>query len=176
MFNKDNIYLRKVEPHDLPFLYQWENDSTAWTDSDTHNPLSQKDLRDYIETSTGDIYKDGQLRLIIERRCINQQDQHNVQTLGCMDLFDFDPRNRKAAVGMYITPEVRGQGVGQIAVQLLEQYAFNFLHLRMLYAIISELNIPCLTIYRNRAWQQVATLPYWLSNSDAIVFEKINTI
>lgn len=190
MFNKDDIYLRKVEPKDLPFLYLWENDSTAWADSDTHNPLSQKDLRDYIESSTGDIYKDGQLRLIIERRVKHHSETPDyletsekseysdfsdyTQTLGCIDLFDFDPHNRKAAVGMYIANEARGQGVGKIAVQLLEQYAFEFLRLRMLYVFISEYNSPCLTTYRKCNWKEVSLLPHWLLTGGVIVFEKIN--
>lgn len=63
--NAKIIKLRKLEPSDLPFLYQWENDASVWADGSNHNPLSQQDLRDYIESTTGDIYKDGQLRLII---------------------------------------------------------------------------------------------------------------
>ena len=62
------INLRKIEPSDLPFLYQWENDATSWAEGDTHNPLSQQDLRDYIASTTGDIFRDGQLRLIIEKK------------------------------------------------------------------------------------------------------------
>ena len=54
------ITLRKLEPSDLPFLYQWENDADAWADGANHNPLSQHDLREYIAASTGDIYRDGQ--------------------------------------------------------------------------------------------------------------------
>ena len=42
------IKLRKIEPSDLPFLYQWENDVTMWADSDTHNPLSRHDLQPII--------------------------------------------------------------------------------------------------------------------------------
>ena len=95
------IKLRKIEPSDLPFLYQWENYAAVWADGANHNPLSQQDLRDYIASTTGDIYKDGQLRLIIE----------DGSTIGCIDLFDFDPRNRRAALGMYIAPEYRGKGI-----------------------------------------------------------------
>ena len=60
------IALRKIEPTDLPFLYQWENDASAWADGANHNPLSQQDLREYIASTTGDIFKDGQLRLVIQ--------------------------------------------------------------------------------------------------------------
>ena len=115
------LRLRKIEPSDLPFLYQWENDATMWADSDTHNPLSRHDLHQYIENTTGDIYRDGQLRLIIE------DSQLSTKVVGCIDLFDFDARNRKAAIGMYIAPEARGKGVGKHAVHLLLDYAFNFL-------------------------------------------------
>ncbi|MBQ2520315.1 MAG: ribosome small subunit-dependent GTPase A [Paludibacteraceae bacterium] len=60
------VHLRKLEPSDLPYLYLWENDASVWADGSNHNPLSQQDLRDYIASTTGDIYRDGQLRLIIE--------------------------------------------------------------------------------------------------------------
>lgn len=161
--------LRALEISDLPFLYQWENDAEMWVDSNTHNPLSQHLLREYVESSTGDIYRDGQLRLIIEEE---------ERTMGCMDLFDFDARSRKAAIGMYIAPDARGKGVGKKAVELLEDYAFRFLGLHMLYAIISEENAPCLALYRKAGYDEVATLPDWLRIgsrfASAIVFRKLS--
>ena len=159
--------LRKLEPYDLPFLYQWENDAAMWVDADTHNPLSQQDLRDYIESTTGDIYKDGQLRLIIE---------HEGVTMGCMDLFDFDPRNRKAAIGMYIAPEYRHQGIGAKALVLLEQYAFGYLQLRMLYAIIATTNESCSRLYAHAGYQPSSPLKAWTLESDALVWIKTNGI
>ena len=159
--------LRKLEPYDLPFLYQWENDAQMWGDADTHNPLSQQDLRDYIESTTGDIYKDGQLRLIIEREGV---------TMGCMDLFDFDPRNRKAAIGMYIAPEYGHQGVGAQALTLLEQYAFGFLQLRMLYAIIATTNEPCSRLYKYAGYEHSSPLKAWTLESEAVVWIKTNGI
>ena len=160
------IKLRKIEPSDLPFLYQWENDATMWADSDTHNPLSRHDLHQYIENTTGDIYRDGQLRLIIE------DSQLSTKIVGCIDLFDFDARNRKAAIGMYIAPEARGKGVGKQAVQLLEDYAFGFLHLRMLYAIISVHNTPCSHIYEQMGYSPSSLLKDWTLEGDAILWQK----
>lgn len=159
------IRLRKIEPTDLPYLYQWENDAQMWADSDTHNPLSQSDLRDYIACSTGDIYRDGQLRLMIEEEGA---------CMGCIDLFDFDPRNRKAAIGMYIAPYARGKGIGVQSVKLLEEYAFNFLHLRMLYAIIATTNIVCSNIYKKEGYAPSSILRAWTLEDDAILWQKIN--
>lgn len=155
------LQLRKIEPKDLPFLYRWENDASAWADGSNHNPLSQQDLRTYIESTTGDIFRDGQLRLIIEE---------DGATMGCIDLFDFDPRNRRAAIGMYVTPEFRGKGVGKQALHLLEQYAFGFLHLRVLYAVIATNNIACTTLYRNAGYTESSVLPGWTLESDAVIF------
>ena len=160
------IKLRKIEPSDLPFLYQWENDATMWADSDTHNPLSRHDLHQYIENTTGDIYRDGQLRLIIE------ESQLSTKVVGCIDLFDFDARNRKAAIGMYIAPDARGKGVGKQAVQLLLDYAFNFLHLRMVYAIISVHNIACSHIYEQMGFTPSSPLANWTLEGDAILWQK----
>ena len=168
------IRLRKLEPSDLPFLYQWENDASAWADGANHNPLSQQDLRDYIASTTGDIYKDGQLRLIIEKT--SDLSEQPSETLGCIDLFDFDPRNRRAALGMYIAPEHRGKGVGKEAVRLIDEYAFGFLHLRVLYAVIATNNIACTTLYRNAGYTESSVLPGWTLESDAIIWIKTKAL
>lgn len=159
------IQLRKIEPQDLPFLYRWENDAAAWADGANHNPLSQQDLRAYIESTTGDIYRDGQLRLIIEDQA----------TLGCIDLFDFDPRNSRAAIGMYIAPEFRGKGVGHEAVKALEKYAFEFLNLRVLYAIIATSNAACTALYKNEGYRPSSLLTQWTLESDATLWLKTNS-
>lgn len=158
------LCLRKIEPSDLPFLYQWENDATMWSDSDTHNPLSRHDLRQYIESSSGDIYRDGQLRLIIDDEGI---------TLGCIDLFDFDARNRKAAIGMYIAPNMRGKGFGKKSVELLLDYVFDFLKLRTVYAIIGVKNYSCSRIYESLGFVPSSILKAWTLEDDAILWQKL---
>ncbi|MBQ0034483.1 MAG: GNAT family N-acetyltransferase [Bacteroidales bacterium] len=160
--------LRALEIEDLPYLYQWENDARAWGDSEIHNPLSHKLLREYIESASGDIYKDGQLRLIVEE---------NGATIGVVDLFDFDPRSRKAAIGMYIAPECRSCGLGAKSLQLLEDYSFEFLGLHQIYAIIAEDNAACVRIFDAAGYLRSSLLKDWVvrSNgySDAVVFQKI---
>lgn len=157
------IKLRKIEPSDLPFLYKWENDASVWADGSNHNPLSQQDLRDYIAATTGDIYKDGQLRLMIEE---------DGATLGCIDLFDFDARNRKAALGMYVAPEYRRKGVGQEALRKVEQYAFGHLHLRVLYAVIVTHNTACSALYKKEGYTPSSILKNWTLESDAVIWTK----
>ncbi len=167
MFKNEHIHLRKVEPKDLPFLYIVENDDTQWKDASTHNPLSQKDLRDYIESSTGDIFRDGQLRLIIESNTTP------TTTIGVADLFDFNPLAGKAALGLYILPEARGKHIAEQTVHLLEEYAFSFLHLRQLYAIISVENKSCIRLFERLGYHASASLLCWDGKHDAIVFQHL---
>lgn len=164
------VQLRKIEPSDLPFLYQWENDASAWADGSNHNPLSQKDLRDYIESTTGDLYRDGQLRLIIEH---SASEGSLPSTIGCIDLFDLDIRNRRAAIGMYIAPEYRGKGFGEASVSALEKYAFGFLDLRLLYAVIAVSNEPCSRLYRSLDYTPSSILGWWTLEGDAILWQKV---
>jgi len=159
------ITLRKIEPEDLPFLYQWENDALVWADGNNHNPLSQQDLRDYIVHTTGDIYKDGQLRLIA---------MNDGCTIGCIDLFDLDPRNGRAAIGMYIAPEYRGQGLGKETVLALEQYAFGHLNLRTIYAVIAEKNLACRTLYEQLGYLPSSPLKQWTIEGNAFLYIKNN--
>ena len=161
------LRLRKTEPFDLPFLYQWENDASAWADGNNHNPLSETDLRNYIESTTGDLYKDGQLRLIIEE----QQGDEKI-TVGCLDLFDLDPRNGRAAVGIYIAPAFRGKGYGKQALQQLDDYTFGFLHLRLLYAFVSHRNTASQQLFRQAGYTPSANIPHWTREGDATVWWK----
>lgn len=159
------IKLRKLEPSDLPFLYQWENDASSWSDASVHNPLSRQDLREYIASTTGDIYADRQLRLIIEA---------DGATAGCIDLFDFDIRNRKAALGMYIAPELRGKGIAMDALRQLEAYAFEQLDLRMLYAVIATTNAPCSALFTRAGYTPSSELEAWTLEASARIWIRIN--
>lgn len=159
------LTLRKLEPSDIPFLYQWENDALSWPSSDTHNPLSQQDLRHYVESTTGDIYRDGQLRLVV---C------QDGAAVGCIDLYDFDVRNRKAAIGLYIAPLFRQQGMAAQALRLLERYAFDFLHLRLLYAFTSLTNDASVRLFEHAGYLHAARLHAWTLEADAILWQKLS--
>ena len=164
------ISLRKIEPQDLPFLYQWENDASAWADGGNHNPLSREDLKQYIESTTGDIYKDGQLRLIVE-----QKTEQGTMTVGAVDLYDFDPRNLRAGVGIYIAPNRRRCGCASEALKQLQEYAFGFLGLNLLYAFVSETNLPSQCLFKRAGYTPSSAIPCWTREGSAAVWWKTKT-
>ena len=89
------VALRAMEPTDLELLYRWENDSDVWTISNTRTPFSKYVLKNFIETSSQDIYTAKQLRLMIDENATGE-------TIGIIDLFDFDPFHLRVGVGILI--------------------------------------------------------------------------
>ncbi len=152
----DNIYLRALEPNDLEFIYAMENDQAIWEVSNTHTPYSRFLVKQYLENAHQDIYEAKQLRLAI---C---QDE-DFPALGLIDLFDFDPRNNRAGVGIVIQrQENRNQNIGSEALGLLIKYAFYNLNLHQLYANIATENKASLSLFTKFGFQKIGiNLPYF---------------
>ena len=112
LLSNDTITLRALEPTDLDMLYQWENDTALWVVSDTIAPYSRKALWQYLQEDTGDIYAQRQLRLIITLTS-------NGTAVGTVDFLNFDPLNNRAELGLFITKEMRGKGLGRHALEAI---------------------------------------------------------
>ena len=167
-----NIKMRALEPEDLEILYKWENDSSLWTVGNTLAPYSKYILREYISESHRDIFDIKQLRLIIE-------DKKSRQSIGLIDLFDFDPHHKRAAVGILISPDYQRKGFGTQTLNLLKEYAFSFLKLHQLYAHIPERNKASIQLFQKIGFQKAGTLKDWLQTSDGfadvIIMQLFNT-
>ena len=50
------VTLRPIEPEDIDFLYNLENDMTLWEVSETQKPFSRDVLRKYLENAHLDIF------------------------------------------------------------------------------------------------------------------------
>ncbi|MBF6608965.1 MAG: GNAT family N-acetyltransferase, partial [Flavobacterium sp.] len=137
----ENIYLRALEPEDLDFVYLVENDESIWEISHTQTPYSRYLVVQYLENAQQDIYEAKQLRLAICRTGCED-------AIGLIDIFDFDPKNRRAGIGIMIQNDGnRSQGFGSEAVSLLVNYAFSHLQLHQLYANIDTMNEPSLKLF-----------------------------
>ena len=87
----DNLTrLRALEPDDLDILYNVENDVALWAVGNTNAPYSREVLRQYLLSTTCDIYTDKQLRLVVET--------HGGEAVGMVDLLSFDAMNARAEV------------------------------------------------------------------------------
>ncbi|WP_395064278.1 GNAT family N-acetyltransferase [Flavobacterium sp.] len=167
-----NIYLRALEPEDLEFVYQLENDETIWHVSNTQTPYSKFLIRQYLENAHQDIFEAKQLRLAV---CKNSTSV----AIGLIDLFDFDPVNNRAGIGILIQDEThRGNGIGKEALQLLINYSFRQLQLHQLYANIGVDNEASLNLFATFGFQKIGVKKDWMYNNnsyhDEAVFQLIN--
>ena len=167
-----HLFLRALEPEDLDFVYSIENDESIWNVSTTQTPYSKFLIRQYLENAHQDIYEAKQLRLAI---CKNDTEE----VIGLIDLFDFDPRNNRAGIGIVIQNlNYRGKGYGAESLQLLINYSFNQLNLHQLYANIGVENDTSLKLFSTFGFQKCGVKKDWnlIENTyqDEALFQLIN--
>ena len=161
------VRLRAIEPEDLDLLYRIENDADLWAVGTTNVPYSRYTLHDYIATSSDDIYADRQLRLIIEKTDVSPLTSHpSPLTIGIADLINFDPRHRRAEIGIVVEQPHRRKGYAREALEALHDYARRVIHLHQLYVIISVDNQPARQLFHSMGYRTTATLTDWLLLSD----------
>ncbi|SCY63746.1 GNAT family N-acetyltransferase [Flavobacterium caeni] len=150
-----SIYLRALEPEDLEFVHAIENDETIWPISNTQTPYSRYLIREYLKNARQDIYEAKQLRLAICK-------QRSFQPVGLVDLFDFDPKNNRAGIGILIKDEgERNQGIGGETLELLIRYSFTQLGLHQLYANIDTQNSASLKLFTKFGFVEIGVKKQW---------------
>ena len=154
--------LRALEPEDLELMYGWENDMQIWRVSGTVAPFSRHVLSRLIEEQQFDIYATRQMRLVIE---------HDGQAVGAVDLFEFDPHNRRAGVGIIVDSQHRVQGLGYDALKALEQYARQTLHLHQLWCSVTVDNEASLKLFRKAGYVECGLRREWILTSDGALDE-----
>ncbi len=150
-----HIYLRALEPEDLEFIHNIENDEDVWEISNTITPYSKFLIRQYLKQSHKDIFEVKQLRLVIS--------SFDDKALGMIDLFDFDFKNSRAGIGILVKDSVnRKQGFGKEALQLLINYSFKQLNLHQLYCNISEDNKASIKLFTNQGFENIGLKKDWI--------------
>lgn len=165
-----HIYLRALEPKDLAFLYELENDTSIWEISGTSTPYSKHVLQLYLDNAHRDIYDVKQLRLCI---CTLED-----TVIGLIDLFDFDPKNLRAGLGIVIKDrDNRNQGIGNEAIEILIEYAFSTLNLHQIFANVTEDNQGSIHLFEKVGFVKVGTKKDWIlingKYKNEILFQKI---
>ncbi len=136
----DKICLRTLVPDDLEFVFRWENDPEVWKFGGEARRFSRKELRQFIENQQFGFQANGQLRFIAE---------HAGRPVGMIDLFDHNPVENSARVGILICdPADRRCGYGREALELLMDFAAGKLGLRRLFCSVDNENIPSFELFR----------------------------
>lgn len=163
------LFLRALEPEDIDFLYKLENDETIWQVSETQTPYSRYVLKQYLKNSYKDIYVVKQLRLAIV--------SHTHGLVGLIDLYDFDPKHKRAGVGIVVDTVHHSKGIGTEALELLCEFAFTHLQVHQLFAHITPDNNPSIRLFTRVGFLHTGTRKEWLFQNgtfmDELIFQKI---
>lgn len=170
MLSDSLISLRAVEPTDLDILCMWENDTDLWKLGSTIAPYSRKLLWEYIKNYTSDIYSQGQLRLMITTT-------ESKDTVGMIDIYNFDPHNRRAAIGILIGSGYQRKGYGRHALLLTNKYASDFLGIHSLWATVPVDNQASLMLFKKSGYKICGRMRSWLrrgkSYTDAFLLQHL---
>ena len=158
ILESENIRLRALEPADAELLFKWENDPDLWLISNTLVPYSKYIIKQYIKNSHLDIYQTKQLRMMID---LKKED--GMDTIGSIDLFDFDPYHQRAGIGILIKDvKDRGKGYASEALGLFIQYCFQTLQLHQVYCNVSADNDSSLKLFQKQGFVVVGEKKEWL--------------
>ena len=102
--------------------------------------------------------------------------------VGCIDLYNYDPLNRRCAVGIMVANEHRRQGHALAMLQALEQLYQSPLHtphsalltphpspLHSLYADIAVTNTASIALFRKAGYTQCGHFKEWLLVNDQYI-------
>ena len=146
--SSDTIFLRAVEPEDVDKLFIWENDTENWRVSGTKAPFSRNILSEFAQ-SPQDIYMYKQVRFMI---CLHEEQK----TVGTIDLFDYDPVNRSAGIGILIQGEEnKGKGYASESLQIIAKYAREVLNLKNIFASMHQSNSISIQLFEKSNYELI---------------------
>ena len=165
----DKIYLRALELDDIEFLFEIENNRDFWEISYTILPFSKYYLEKYIKESNHDIFSEKQFRFVISIE--------NKYPVGLIDLFDFDPINHRAGIGIVINNTQRKKGYAIKSVKLIEDYSRKNLQIHQLYVNVRIDNKISLDLFKKLGYAEIGIKKDWnyLDGQyiDEVLFQKI---
>ena len=158
MISSEKIVLRAPEPEDVDFLYQLENDEKLWHVSQTFRPFSRFEMEQYVLMAEKDPFESHQVRFMIDLK--------SSDTIGTVDLFEINPYNKRAGVGIVIVEDFREQGFAYEALKLVISYCFNQLNLHQLYCNIEVDNNVSIELFKKAGFEVSGLKKDWnLKNS-----------
>jgi len=143
-----------MEPSDGELLYRWENDRDLWPVSFTQIPFSKFVLDEFVSSSHHDIYTNKQLRLRVNS-CAGGE------TIGIVDLFEFEPQHARCGIGIYIHKDHRQEGCASECVQLIRDYCFSTLLLKQIYVHVNSSNLPSLALFEKSGFEKSGLKKCW---------------
>jgi len=155
--------LRCAEPEDAQLIYSWENDRAVWRVSGTHVPFTRFQIEQFL-LSNNDLFSQKQLRLMID---LNETGE----SIGCIDIFDYDALNQRAGLGILIDKAHRQQGYAKAALALCVEYLFKEVLLHQVYCSIDEANTESQQLFLGQGFMLCGKRKDWIKTANGFIDE-----
>jgi len=165
------VRLRALEPEDVDFIYNLENNPDNWRVSNTLTPFSKHLIKAHIESAHLDIFQTKQLRLIIES-------VHENKKVGVLDMFEYYVFHQRAGLGIIIAEkQYRQKGYAYNTLKVFIDYAFNTLNLNQLWCNIMANNKASINLFEKSGFKLSGVKKMWNKNGnnfdDELFYQKI---
>ena len=87
---------------------------------------------------------------------------------GCIDLYNYDPLNRRAAVGIMVATEYRRQGLALAMLKALEKLATSNYQIHTLFADIAAPNTASIALFQKAGYEECGHFKEWLLNTQPL--------
>lgn len=150
----NHISLRALEPSDIDFLFDLENNTELWEFSNTITPYSKHLLKNYIQNAHQDIYEAKQFRFVIQNEAL--------KPVGFIDLFEFDPKHQRVGVGLILIASEQQKGYAKDALACLCNYCFTHLNVQQVFANITNDNFRSIALFEKLNFVKTGTKKNWI--------------
>ena len=88
------------------------------------------------------------------------------QTIGCVDIFDYDSINQRAGLGILIDKAYRRQGYAKAALALCVEYLINNVMVHQVYCSIDESNTASQKLFTSQGFELCGRKKNWIKTPD----------
>lgn len=147
-----------MELADVQALHAWENASDDWWMGASILPVSVEAMTQFA-TGNHDLYRDRQWRWMLDTR---EAPGAPWQTVGAVDLYDFEPRQLRAGVAVHIDADARRSGHAQAGLSILQDHASSHLGLKQLYAEVPANHEASLGLFQKAGYRATGRREQWI--------------
>lgn len=167
----NNIYFKKISKDDVKSIHDYASDKEVsrfigWELTDNLHEtdlLVDKFIKNELEETH--LYAS----VVLEKTNL---------VIGTIIIFNFNEQSNQAEIGYVFNKKYWGKGYGSESLRMATDFAFKFLKLHKLHAIVTEDNIGSSRILEKNGYQQEGKLKdhFFIEDKyyDALIFGKIN--
>lgn len=159
--SEEDISLRVAEPEDAQQIYEWENDRSLWRVSETSNPISMFQIEQFL-LGNSDLATNRQLRLMIDLKGTQP-------SIGCIDLFDYDPVNSRIGIGILIEEAHRNKGFAQKAIAMCTDYLLNNVMVHQIHCLVDVQNMESQHLFEKMGFVPSGRRKDWIKTPDGFI-------